>query len=164
MSGGAAKADVPAYYPTADMRSSAWVFLMLAVMESGVLHILMWALGHGAVLLVLTGLADAGLVGAVWVIDSLGRRPTTIAGAQVTVQVGVLFRLAFPAEQVDLTGSVMTGARMLNGALLANPNLVLVFRSPCEVTVLGLLRRPVDGIRLKLDGADDFLARLRAAG
>ena len=118
------------------MRSSAWVFLGLALLESGVLHVLMLALGHGPVLLALTAVADAGLVVAVWVIGSLRGRATTVLDGRVEVQVGVLFRLVFPASQVDFSGSAVTGGRMLNGALLANPNVVLVFRAPCEARIL----------------------------
>ncbi|MBC2651857.1 hypothetical protein H7F50_08235 [Novosphingobium flavum] len=155
--------DTARFYPAPDMIASAWVFFVLALFESAVLHALGLMLGHSRVLLVLAVLSDAMLVCAIAILRSLGRLPTTIAGDRVTVRVGLLFALDFPAAAVDPAGQVGGDARVLNGALLASPNLVLVFRAPVRATVLGLRRLAVDGIRLKLDRPDEFLARLAAA-
>ena len=152
-----------AWYPTRDMIGSAWVFFGLAVTESAVLHLLLFALGHNPFWLAIALVSDAGVVAALVMIRSLSRRPTTIDGARVVVQVGLLFWLEFSANAVDLDAPAQTGLRMLNGALLANPNLVLVFRKQQMALIGGFLRRPVDGIRLKLAEADEFLAALKAA-
>lgn len=151
-----------AWFPARDMISSAWVFFALAVTEAAVLHLLLFALGHSPFWLAVALASDAAVVGAAVVLCSLSRLPTTIDGARVVVRVGLLFRVEFAAPDLALDAPAQTGLRLLNGALLAGPNVVLVFRTKQTAVVLGLLRKPVDGIRLKLAEPDEFLAQLGA--
>ena len=131
------------------------------------LHLLVGALAH-IWLWVVALLADVTILYAIGIVRSLSRQPVTLHNSgEIDIRVGILFRC-----QIDIGNVVQAGTpvgttadrkQTLNGNLLSAPNVELRLHMPVDAHILGLFRRPVRVIRLKISDGPAFLAALAEA-
>lgn len=151
-----------AYLPTNDMVAGSRVFLVLAILESVVFHLLLYAVTSKTFLFVCAVVSDVFIIYSIGIIRSISRVPTTISGDDVDIRVGILFHVAVKKHELLATTHLDKSGKagFVNGALLSSPNIYVLFSEPQYVTILGILKKKVRGMTLKLRAHDAFMSQL----
>ncbi|MCW4461145.1 hypothetical protein OK349_05450 [Sphingomonas sp. BT-65] len=136
-----------------------WILVGLMVVETAVVHLLV-ALWSGRAALILSLFSLAALVWLILLIRSFKRRPVLLDSASLTWRIGSLRSLTVPRAQVaglrpDWTLADLKHAGVLNGALLAYPNIVITLDPPARMG-----RRTVRYLAHRLDDPAAFAAAL----
>lgn len=141
-----------------------WVLVALSGMEILVVHGLV-ALWQPWVALVLSVVTLAGVAWLVLAIRSLKRLPVLLNGERVLMRAGTLKAISLPLASIaGVRGEIartQIDRRVLNCALIAHPNVVLVLDGPIR-----LGRREITAVAHRLDDPGSFTAaleRLRAS-
>lgn len=141
-----------------------WVFVAIAITELAVVHLLvaMWA---PWVALVLSALTLGSIIWLVAVIRGFARLPVRIADGQLLMRVGTLKQASTPLANIaglapHWDAAMLKQRDVLNLALIAYPNVVVVLNAP---VVVGRSRR-VSKIAHRLDDAAAFAAALDSLG
>lgn len=99
----------------------------------------------------------------------LGDSALRIDALAVHLDIGLRFRASVAHDRIataitptwrDLPAP---GAGFLNATKPAEPNVLLTFRDPVPIRVMGMVSRPVHQLGIRLDDPAAFLAALRAA-
>ncbi len=139
---------------------------MLLVVETGGFHALLLTLGHPAAAWTLTTLSVAALVWLVSDYRAMGSAAIQVGPTGIDLRIGRRIAAVVPRSALD---SVIAptwrelqspGSGYLNGTKPATPNVLLTFREPVAVTLMGAVRRPVLRLGLHLDEPERFIAHL----
>lgn len=119
-------------------------------------------------------LALLGLCGLIWIVAdyrALGTEVTSVTAGRLLLRVGRRARADIPLGEVaaaispswrDLPSPPPPGS--LNPTKPATPNVLLTFREPVAVRLLGSFARPVRRLALHVDRPEEFLAAVRTGG
>lgn len=149
------------FFMTRDATQMAWAFVAIALIEALAFHLLLGSLGSKAIIAILI-FADVFILYAIGFVRSLPRLPAISLwpDGRLIVQAGVLFRLETHISalaQVADTPIAAAQGRAFRGALLSNPNCVLVFNAPQKARIFSLFPLHRSVITLKIND----VARLR---
>jgi hypothetical protein len=145
----------------------ASVVALLVVVETTAVHLLV-GLWSTTVAWVLSGLSAYAIV---WLLGdgrALGARPTRVTAAELRLRVGLRWEVDVPrsriAEVRRLSPGEASEGEGLRAVVIGDPNVRLALHEPVEVTGMYGTRRRVRVIRLRVDEADRFCARLGDGG
>jgi hypothetical protein len=108
-----------------------WTFVAIAGVELVIVHFLLAFWSHLAAIL-LSGVTLAGIVWLVVGIRSFARLPVTLDDRELVLRVGTLKQVVVPLGNIAGLGEVAGTNKkaMLNLALIAHPNIVVLLREP----------------------------------
>jgi len=141
------------------------VFAMVLVVETGVLHLVL-SVRHPLLAWILTASSCSVLAWLLADYAALGRSSLDVGPDGLAGRIGRRVRLAVPPDRIasaiqphwrDLSG-LRDG--YVNATKPATPNVLLVFREPVEIELLGMPRRVVR-VGIHLDRPDAFVEALR---
>lgn len=135
-----------------------WVLVALSAIEILVVHGLI-ALWQPWVALVLSAVTLAGVAWLVLAIRSLKRLPVLLDGERVLMRAGTLKAIRVPLASIERVRGEIARAeidrRVLNCALIAHPNVVLMLKAPMR-----LGRREIAAVAHRMDDPAAFTAAL----
>ena len=141
---------------------------MLLVVETGGFHALLLYLGHPLAAWTLTLLSLTALAWLISDYRAMGTAAIHVGPERMDLRIGrrisaVVPRTALASIIAPTWRDLQPGEDYLNGTKPARPNVMLTFRDPVSVTLLGAVRRPVRRIGLHLDEPERFIAHLGPA-
>jgi hypothetical protein len=143
------------------------VLSLLVVVESVGMHLLLHE-RHAGLAWTLSALGVATLY---WIIADavqLGRAATEVSAHAIALRVGKRVSATIP-RHVVASATIPTwrdipprAPDFINATKPAEPNVLLAFREPVTVVLLGAVRRPVRSIAFRVDDPAGFLAAIAA--
>jgi len=135
-----------------------WVFVALASIELVVVHLMVLLLWSGVAAAVLSLATLAGIAWLVVAIASMPRLPVLLDAEALLMRVGTISAVRVPLAAVaGWEDGPVKGATMLNLALIAHPNTVVMLREPLPG------RRGITAVAHRLDDPQAFRRALDAA-
>ena len=144
------------------------LLIMLIAVETGTLHVLLVRF----VPLLAYALSATSLSLLLWLIAdyrALGRAAVAVESTELRIAIGRRLRAAIPrariAAALNPTWQQLGAAapRYLNPTKPATPNVLLVFDSPQQVTLLDALQRQITRLGLHLDDPAGFIAAVTSS-
>lgn len=152
-----------AFFLSSDVAQMAWMFVLIAAVESIALHILAASIG-GLITATVVILGDVLIVYSVGIARSVGAIPIEVEEDQVRVRIGILFDGEVSRGNLTVSTPFATGVKhrggCLNGALLSSPNMFLRLTHPVDIKVFGLFHKRVDCMKLKVAEPEAFAASI----
>lgn len=139
------------------------VFLALALLETGVVHLLV-AAWWGTIAAIVCASVDLSMVVTlIALLRSIGRRPVTLEGRRLTLHMGFLRRAELDVDDIAgfrerWSNADLKAPDMLNMALLAWPNIVFDLAAPIDHK-----GKAINAIAHSLDDPAGFRAAIDAA-
>ncbi len=135
------------------------VLLGLAIVETLVVHLVVFAAWGWKVAAVLGAIDLSAIVTLIRLLRSFKRLPVTIEGRRVTLHAGTLRRIAIDADNIaglraDFDRAAIKRRGVANLALIAWPNVLIELREPIEVR----RRRIISHVAHRLDDPAAFHA------
>ena len=140
------------------------VFAMVLIVETGVLHLVL-SVRHPLLAWILTVSSVSVLAWLLADYVALGRSSLDVGPDGLAGRIGRRVRLAVPPDRIasaiqpqwrDVSG---LGEGYVNATKPATPNVLLTFREPVEIQLLGMARRVVR-IGIRLDRPEAFVEAL----
>lgn len=137
-----------------------WALVGLAIVEAGLVHLLVALLWSKRAALLLSVISMAGAAWLVALVRSFRALPVTVDADEVVMRAGRLKAIRFARGDVAGVGGEVTAAelkdrRLLKLSLLAHPNVLVRLKAP-----VALGRRCINRVAHRLDDPAGFAAAL----